>query len=87
MHRPIKKYTHSGYISDDSYFIRLREELERMMVDQMREEGYLPVYELGSFWSTTREDKKYAFRLTMYASYAGKNKSQQYTCWQNGRLV
>jgi hypothetical protein len=87
MHKPIKKYTHEGEIRDDSDFIRLRGELERLIEQQMRDEGYLPVYELGSHWSTERLDGKYAFKLTMYACYAGKQKVSQYTHWQNGKLV
>jgi hypothetical protein len=89
MHKPIKKYTQEGFIRDDSDFIRLRGELERLIEQQMREEGYVPIYELASYWSTTRiEEKKcYSFKLTMYASYAGKVKASQFNYWLNGRLV
>lgn len=89
MHRPIKKYTHEGFIRDDSDFIRLRDELERLLQQQMRDEGYVPVYELGSFWSTSRdaEKKRYTFKLTMYACYAGKSKAAQYKYWQSGKLI
>jgi hypothetical protein len=89
MHKKIKKYTHSGFIRDDSDFIRLRSELERLMEQEMRDEGYVPIYELGSFWTTQREpmDKRYTFKLTMYASYAGKTKALEFKYWQNGRLV
>jgi hypothetical protein len=87
LHKPIKKYTQSGEIRDDSAFPRLRAELERLMIQQMKDEGYLPVYELGTFWSTKLLDKKYSFVLTIYASYAGKVKAMKYNYWQNGRLV
>lgn len=89
MHKRIKKYTHEGFIRDDSDFIRLRNELERLMDQQMRDEGYVPIYELGSFWTTFRQplNKRYTFKLTMYASYAGRCKAQEFKYWQNGRLV
>lgn len=87
MHKSIKKYTHCGEIRDDSDFIRLRQELESMMIEEMRELGYLPVYELSSHWSTKRLEKKYSFVLTVYFSYAGRAKARQYDFWQNGRLI
>lgn len=89
MHKPIKKYTHEGFIRDDSDFIRLRDELERLLEQQMREEGYLPIYDLGTFWSTRYDikNKRYEFKLTAYASFAGRVKALKYSCWLNGRLV
>lgn len=87
MHKPIKKYTHRGEIRDDSDFIRLRGELEKLMIQQMKDEGCLPVQDLNSFWSTERKDKSYLFILTMYGAYAGKRKVKNYDFWLNGRLV
>lgn len=89
MHKPIKKYTHSGFIRDDSDFIRLRNELERLLEQQMRDEGYLPVYDLGTFWSTSYDikNKRYEFKLTIYASFAGRARALKYNYWQNGKLV
>jgi hypothetical protein len=89
MHKPIKKYTNSGFIRDDSDIPRLRMELERLMIQEMRCDGYVPVYELNSFWATTYEphNKRYTFKLTMYAAYAGKSKALQFNYWHNGKLT
>jgi len=87
MHKPIKKYTHRGEIRDDSDFIRLRGELEKLMIQQMKDDGYLPVQDLGSFWSTERKEKSYSFVLTMYAAYVGRRKVECFDFWLNGRLV
>jgi hypothetical protein len=87
MNKPIKKYTQRGEIRDDSDFWRLRTELERLLVQQMRADGCLPIHDLGSFWSTKLLDKKYSFVLTMYAAYVGRRKSKQYDFWLRGRLV
>lgn len=86
-HKPIKKYTHSGEIRDDSDFIRIRQQIEKLIIDQMRSEGYLPIYELGIDFSTKWCDKKYSFKLTMYASFAGSKKALLYDFWCNGMLV
>lgn len=87
MHRPFHKYTHSGMIRDDSDFIRLRGEQERLVSQMKRDEGYLPVSDIPSLWSTQRVGKHYEFTLTMYFVYVGKKKAKEKVIWQGGRLV
>lgn len=89
MHNCIKKYTYEGFIRDDSDFIRLRLELERLMEQEMRDAGYVPIYELSNHWTTIRDSvgKRYQFKLSMYGSYAGKVKAQSFKYWSNGKLI
>ncbi len=87
MHKPVRMFSESGVIHDDKYFIRIRDELERIMIEQMKDLGFLPIHDFGPFWSTTRINDHYSFRLTMYGSFAGKRKSQKYDFWHEGRLV
>ncbi len=83
----IKRYERIGEIRDDSDFIRLRGELERGIIEEMRSEGYLPIHDIEPLWSTARLDKKYSFALTMYAAFVGKRKVSEYAFWFKGRLV
>jgi hypothetical protein len=83
----IKRYQRIGEIRDDSDFIRLRAELERGIVEEMRTGGYLPIHDMSSLWSTHRLDKKYSFILTMFAAFVGKKKALEYDFWEQGRLV
>jgi len=83
----LRAYSKEGEIRDDSDFIRIRSELERLMVQEMREEGYLPVQDVKIMWSTKRIDSKYEFALTMYAAYAGKRKAREWDFWSEGQLV
>ncbi len=87
MHKPVKMFSQEGLIKDDKDFIRLRQEFERLIIDQMREQGCLPIHELGPFWSTKFLGEKYSFKLTMYAWYAGRKKSKEYDFWCEGKLV
>lgn len=87
MHRPFHKYTLSGEIRDDSDFIRLRAEQERLVSQMKRDEGYLPVSDMPSLWSTKRIDKRYEYTLTMYFVYVGKKKAKEKVIWQGGKLV
>lgn len=87
MHKPIKMFSHEGLIKDDKDFIRIKSEFERLIVDQMREQGCLPIHDLGTQWSTKWLDDKYSFKITIYGWYAGKRKSKEYDFWCEGRLV
>lgn len=85
--KQIKKYTHSGEIRDDKDFIRIRENLEKLIIETMREEGYLPLHDLPPLWSTEWLGKKYSFCLTMHALYAGPKKARDYDFFCDWRLV
>lgn len=80
-------FSHEGLIKDDKDFVRIRAEFERLIVDQMREQGCLPIHDLGTFWSTKWLDDKYEFKITIYGWYAGRRKSKEYDFWSEGRLV
>jgi hypothetical protein len=86
MHGKIVGYSESGIIADDSYFLRLKQEFESIIIERMREDGRLPIYELGTSWSTQREGDHYTFRITIYGSYVGRKKAQEFDFWCNGRL-
>lgn len=84
----LKAYSKEGEIRDDSDFIRVRTELERLIVQEMRDDGYLPVQDVKVMWSTKRVGNKYEFALTMYACYAGKKKAREFDFWDDkGQLV
>ncbi len=52
MHQRVKRFEMRGEIGDDSSFIRLREQFESMVIDQMKEEEFVPILGFGPFWST-----------------------------------
>jgi len=87
MHKPIKMFSQDGLIKDDRDFIRIRNEFERLIIDQMRDQGCLPIHELGTHWSTKWLGDKYSFKLTIYGWYAGRKKSKEFDFWCEGKLV
>lgn len=87
MYKNLKLYFEQGQIRDDKDFIRIKEEIVRIILDKMKDEGYVPVFDLGPYWHTSRGDKKYYFDLIMYGIYVGKKKCQEIDFWQSGRLV
>lgn len=88
MHEPIiKGFSETGFIKDDKDFIRLRGEFERMLTDTMRYQGYVPVHDIRSQWSTWLVDNKYGFKITVYGVFAGKRKAKDYTFWTDGKMI
>lgn len=77
MHRKIERFGFSGQINDDSDFIRLRAQFESLVITQMRDDGYVPVLDLGPLFSTKyHKDGTYTFVLTVYGVYVGRKKSR-----------
>lgn len=66
-----------GEIADDSDFIRLRYQFEKMMVQDMRSTGHVPVLGLGPLFTTCwlEAENKYTFVLTLYGVYVGVKKA------------
>jgi hypothetical protein len=87
MHKPVKMFSQDGLIKDDKDFIRTRDQLEKLIIDNMREQGCLPIHELGTQWSTKWLGDKYSFKLTIYGWFAGKKRSKEYDFWYEGKLV
>jgi hypothetical protein len=77
MHKDIKRFPLDGIINDDSDFVRLRAQFETLIVHNMRDDGYVPVLDIGPLWSTKYDMKKdcYSFELTVYGVYVGKKKA------------
>lgn len=65
----------------------MREEFERLIVQDMREKGYIPVLDLGTFWYTSWKTNHYDFDLTIYGFYVGKVQSWNYEGWTGGKLI
>ena len=77
MHKKIERFGFDGQIKDDSAFPRLRAQYESLVVHQMRDDGYVPVLDLGPLWSTKYQVKTdlYEFDLTVYGVYVGRRKA------------
>ena len=87
--RKIHNFTLTGFIGDDSQFIRARELYERTLVQQMRDKGYVPVLDMSPQFSLTYIEKKdqYGFILVMFGVYVGKSKSNKYEGFADQRFI
>jgi hypothetical protein len=79
----------SGIIKDDSIFQKSRENYERLLVQQMRDKGYVPVLDMQPQFNVKYSEDKdhYTFNLVMYGIYIGKSKSLKYEGFSGQSLI
>lgn len=78
-HKTPKRFSMDGTIGDDADFARLRTQYENLLIQQMRADGYVPVLDLGPFFSTQlNDDQTYAFVLSVYGVFVGKKHVDEY---------
>ena len=88
MHSNVKKFQVDGIMNDDADFPRLRSQFEDMLIKQMRDNGYIPVLDLGPYFSTEyRSDSKYNFIITAYGTYVGRRKAWELQGICNGQTI
>ena len=77
--RNIKSFLISGVIKDDAGIGRSREMYERLLLDEMRSKGYVPILDLESQFSIKYNEHKdnYGFFLEMFGVYIGKKKAKE----------
>jgi hypothetical protein len=75
--RNIKTFWINGIIKNDSDIPRLRDMYEKLLLDEMREKGYVPVLDLDIQFSLryNHDKDEYGFNLEMYGVFVGKRKS------------
>jgi hypothetical protein len=77
----LKKQIHTfligGVIKDDASIKRIREMHERLLIQDMRSRGYVPVLDLEPQFSIKYNEKKdnYSFNLEIFGVYVGKKKA------------
>lgn len=75
--RNIKTFWINGVIKNDSDIARLRQMYERLLTEEMRSKGYVPVLDLDVQFSLKYDHEKdeYAFYIEHYGVYLGKRKA------------
>ena len=86
-HKNIKRFELSGTIKDDSDFIRLRLEYSNTLADMMRDQGYVPRYDIEECWSTKWTGSDYEFKLSIYGIYIGKRKVEWIAGYDGNRVI
>jgi hypothetical protein len=77
-HKPIKRFSLSGNIYDDSALSRLRYEYSKLLNLEMKMAGYVPRLDINQDFTIQYNYSKqyFEFELTLYGVYVGKKKSE-----------
>ena len=77
-HKSIKTFKLDGIIKQDSAIGRLRVEVARLKIEEMRELGYVPRLDIDPNFTIQYNHTKdyYEFTLTIYGTYVGKKRAQ-----------
>lgn len=78
MKKQIHNFSFTGIIKDDSHLIKAREHYERLLTQQMRDGGYVPILDMSPQFNLKYIESRnqYAFTLTMFGVFVGKKKAQ-----------
>ena len=77
MKKQIHNFSITGIIKDDSHLIKAREHYERLLAQQMRDGGYVPILDMLPQFNLIYVESKnqYGFTLTMFGVFVGKRKA------------
>lgn len=86
-HKKIKEFHIDGIIDDDSGIPKIRERYEKILVDMMRSNGYVPHLDVEPAFSLKYEQERYTFLLTIYGVYIGRARAQCYLAVSANNLI
>ena len=86
-HKRIKEFHIDGIIDDDSSIPKIRGRYEKILVDMMRSNGYVPHLDIDPAFSLKYEGESYTFLLTIYGVYIGRAKAQCYLAVSENNLI
>jgi hypothetical protein len=88
VHKNIKRFELCGTIGDDADFIRLRLEHSGNLIAIMRDQGYVPRFDIEECWSTEWNGTGYDFKLSVYGVFVGKRKvNEEWIAGYDGNRV
>jgi hypothetical protein len=76
--RKIKSFAAEGEATDQETILRLRQQIEGHLEDEMRGQGYVPSLDITPdlYWEYVPEKVIFKFAVIMYGSFVGKKKSK-----------
>lgn len=88
-HKKIRKFSIDGVLGQDSDIPRIRAQYESLLVHDMRGNGYVPVLDLDTLWSTEYNQAKdnWLFTLSIYGIYLGKKRAYKWEGFSGSKLL
>lgn len=88
-HKNIKRFSIVGEFQSDAEIPQTRTTYEQFLTKDIRYQGYIPVLDLDTAWSTSYdiEGDRWFFTLTIQAIYVGKRKAKQWEGISGSSLI
>jgi hypothetical protein len=75
-HKRIERFSLEGEIFDESHILRLKDQYIFMVINGMRNKGYVPRYDIDTDFTVSYNGKTFDFKLSVYGVYVGKDKAR-----------
>lgn len=75
-HKRIERFSLEGEIFDDSHILRLKDQYVFMLINGMRNKGYVPRYDIDTDFTISYNGKTFDFKVSVYGVYVGKGKAK-----------
>lgn len=87
--KKIKKFGMAGTLSDDAAIPRMRQQYEKIILDSMRDSGYVPVLDLDPLFYISYEQSSniFNFEIYLHGVYVGKKRATEYDGYAGQRLI
>jgi hypothetical protein len=78
MKKKIHQFGIDGSIGDEANIPQVREMFERQIIIDMRDRGYVPIYDINTQFSTSYDARlnQFDFYIVVYGVYVGKRKAK-----------
>jgi hypothetical protein len=83
----IRRFKVAGVMGDDSGLIQTRETYHKLLVTEMKDEGYVPLLDVNPVWKMTYLGDKYEFEYTMQGVHVGREVSWTIQGIMDGRPI
>ena len=86
-HQNIKRFQIAVEFLDDSDMIRIKKQYDNLLIEQMRESGYIKVLDIDPAFSVEFDGQTWKFLMTIHGVYVGKKKAWQLEGITQGKLI
>ncbi len=86
-HKNIKRFQVKVNFKDDSDMIRVKAQYENLLLQDMRNKGYVRVLDIDTNFSVEFTGETWVFLMTLYGVYIGKKKAWLSEGITQGKLI
>jgi hypothetical protein len=83
----IKRFQLEVTVKDSSVYMKKVESYVKMLEDDMRSKGYIPVLDLGVHTKVDYNGKAFNYTLTMHGVYLGRKKAWETQGLAGGKII